>query len=120
MTRRGSEAHAVATAEAASAGAQSGSAVGVDDLAGGADPTNTTVFVGGLDAAVTEAELRDVFERYGEMVYVKIPHGKNCGFVQFVHRACAEAAIAGANGLTVGRQQARRRRCVCVHIAHAR
>ena len=74
---------------------------------GAVDPTNTTVFVGGLDAAVTEEELRSVFDRFGELVYVKIPHGKNCGFVQFVHRACAEAAIAGANGATVGRQQVR-------------
>jgi hypothetical protein len=56
---------------------------------------------------VTEDELRSVFERFGELVYVKIPHGKNCGFVQFVHRACAEDAIAGANGATVGRQQVR-------------
>ena len=40
---------------------------------------------------------------------ISIPssQGKNCGFVQFVHRACAEAAIAGANGATVGRQQVR-------------
>lgn len=76
-------------------------------LDGAVDPSNTTVFVGGLDAAVTEEELRSVFERFGEMVYVKIPHGKNCGFVQFVHRHCAEAAIAGANGATVGRQQVR-------------
>jgi hypothetical protein len=74
---------------------------------GTSDPTNTTVFVGGLDAAVSEDELRSVFERFGELVYVKIPHGKNCGFVQFVHRACAEDAIAGANGTTVGRQQVR-------------
>ena len=76
-------------------------------LDGTVDPTNTTVFVGGLDAMVTEDELRGIFDRFGELVYVKIPHGKNCGFVQFVHRANAEAAIAGANGTTVGRQQVR-------------
>jgi hypothetical protein len=76
---------------------------------GGVDPHNTTVFVGGLDAAVVEDELRRVFERFGELVYVKIPHGKNCGFVQFVQRSSAEAAIAGAHGATVGRQQARAR-----------
>ena len=76
-------------------------------LDGTVDPTNTTVFVGGLDAMVTEDELRGIFDRFGELVYVKIPHGKNCGFVQFVHRSCAEAAIAGANGTTVGRQQVR-------------
>jgi hypothetical protein len=142
-----------------------GSGVGPD---GGADPHNTTVFVGGLDAAVSEEELRAVFEQFGELVYVKIPHGKNCGaprtaaqqlpaaccaaaslrvaraliaapalsrlfscsvcaagFVQFLYRGNAEAAIAGANGATVGRQQARgwraRRMCVVtIRATHAK
>lgn len=42
--------------------------------------------MGGVDASVTEDELRAVFASYGELVYVKIPLGKNCGFVQFVSR----------------------------------
>jgi RNA recognition motif-containing protein len=70
-----------------------GSGVGPD---GGADPHNTTVFVGGLDAAVSEEELRAVFEQFGELVYVKIPHGKNCGAprtaAQQLHVACCAAA----------------------------
>lgn len=58
------------------------------------DPTNTTLFIGGLSAGVSEDDLRTLFGRFGEIVYTKIPPGKGCGFVQFVHRAPAEAAMA--------------------------
>lgn len=34
----------------------------------------------------TEADLRTVFGQFGELLYVKIPVGKGCGFVQFMHR----------------------------------
>jgi RNA recognition motif-containing protein len=44
------------------------------------------VFVGALDPSVSEEQLRAVFAPFGELVYVKIPLGKNCGFVQFVSR----------------------------------
>ena len=37
------------------------------------DPTNTTLFIGGLSAAVTEDQLRSVFAPYGDIVYTKIP-----------------------------------------------
>ncbi|KAJ0793117.1 putative RNA recognition motif domain, nucleotide-binding alpha-beta plait domain superfamily [Helianthus annuus] len=50
------------------------------------DPTNTTVYIGNLDSAVTEEELRQIFLQFGEIVYVKIPAAKGCGFVQFVAR----------------------------------
>uniref|UniRef100_A0A804MA49 RRM domain-containing protein n=1 Tax=Zea mays TaxID=4577 RepID=A0A804MA49_MAIZE len=50
------------------------------------DPNNTTIFVGGLDPNVTEDTLKQVFSPYGEVVHVKIPVGKRCGFVQFVTR----------------------------------
>ena len=58
------------------------------------DPTNTTLFIGGLSAGVSEDDLRNLFGRFGEIVYTKIPPGKGCGFVQFVQRAAAEAAMA--------------------------
>ncbi|KAK8544304.1 hypothetical protein V6N13_034666 [Hibiscus sabdariffa] len=45
--------------------------------------SNTTIFVGGLDPNVTEEDLRQPFSQYGEIVSVKIPVGKGCGFVQF-------------------------------------
>lgn len=44
------------------------------------------IFVGGLDPNVTDDILRQVFGQYGEIVYVKIPVGKRCGFVQFSNR----------------------------------
>ncbi|XP_062195144.1 RNA-binding protein L-like isoform X2 [Phragmites australis] len=50
------------------------------------DPNNTTIFVGGLDPNVTEDILRQVFMPYGEVVHVKIPVGKRCGFVQYATR----------------------------------
>ena len=57
------------------------------------DPTNTTLFIGGLSSSVTEEDLRVLFGRYGDTVYTKIPPGKGCGFVQFVQRPAAEAAM---------------------------
>lgn len=44
------------------------------------------VFVGGLDPSVKDQDLRQVFGQYGELISVKIPAGKGCGFVQFAHR----------------------------------
>ena len=45
------------------------------------------MFVGGLDANVTDQDLRQVFGQYGELISVKIPVGKGCGFVQFSQRS---------------------------------
>ena len=44
------------------------------------------IFVGNLDSNVTDEHLRQVFSQYGELVHVKIPAGKRCGFVQFSDR----------------------------------
>ena len=44
------------------------------------------IFVGNLDPNVTDDHLRRVFGQYGELVHVKIPAGKRCGFVQFADR----------------------------------
>lgn len=44
------------------------------------------IFVGGLDADVTEEDLMQPFSQFGEVVSVKIPVGKGCGFVQFANR----------------------------------
>ena len=59
---------------AAFLGAPTGSALaaaaagGVSDV----DPSNTTLFVGGLDASVPEERLRQVFGQYGDITYVKV------------------------------------------------
>ncbi|CAA6658222.1 unnamed protein product [Spirodela intermedia] len=71
------------------------------------DPSNTTIFVGGLDASVTDELLKQVFGQYGELVGVKIPVGKRCGFVQFASRACAEEALLMLNGAQLGGQSIR-------------
>ncbi|KAL6899728.1 hypothetical protein ACP4OV_006386 [Aristida adscensionis] len=88
-----------------------------------ADSTNRTVYVGGLDPNVSEDELRKAFAKYGDVASVKIPVGKQCGFVQFVNRfiassmyldkhfisnrADAEEALQGLNGSTIGKQAVR-------------
>ncbi|XP_008806741.2 polyadenylate-binding protein RBP45 [Phoenix dactylifera] len=71
------------------------------------DPNNTTIFVGGLDSNVTEEVLRQVFSPYGELVHVKIPVGKHCGFVQFANRPCAEEALLMLQGTQLGGQNIR-------------
>mmetsp|Transcript_5382 Transcript_5382/g.11823 ORF Transcript_5382/g.11823 Transcript_5382/m.11823 type:complete len:327 (-) Transcript_5382:2030-3010(-) len=71
------------------------------------DPNNTTLFIGGLAASVTEEQLRNVFLRYGDIVYVKIPQGKGCGFVQFVDRRAAEVAMSEMSGAIIGNSAVR-------------
>lgn len=71
------------------------------------DPNNTTVFVGGLDPNVTDQDLRQVFGQFGDLVSVKIPVGKGCGFVQFTHRSCAEEAIQKLHRTVIGQQSVR-------------
>ncbi|KAF9897934.1 tRNA selenocysteine 1-associated protein 1, partial [Lobosporangium transversale] len=71
------------------------------------DPNNTTVFVGGLSGITHEDELRNIFAAYGDITYVKIPPGKGCGFVQFVHRQSAEMAINQLNGYQIGSSRVR-------------
>lgn len=44
------------------------------------------IFVGGLDPSVSDETLRGVFGQFGELIHVKIPVGKRCGFVQFANR----------------------------------
>lgn len=69
--------------------------------------SNTTIFVGGLDSDVTDEELRESFSQYGEVISVKIPSGKGCGFVQFSNRSNAEDAMQRLNGAAIGKQTVR-------------
>ncbi|KAM0051914.1 putative RNA recognition motif domain, nucleotide-binding alpha-beta plait domain superfamily [Helianthus debilis subsp. tardiflorus] len=71
------------------------------------DPNNTTIFVGGLDPNVTDDLLKQVFSQYGQLVHVKIPMGKRCGFVQFADRSCAEEALRMLQGTQLGGQTVR-------------
>ncbi|KUF96600.1 2OG-Fe(II) oxygenase superfamily protein [Phytophthora nicotianae] len=63
--------------------------------------TNTTVFVGGLDPSTTEDELRARFGALGEIVSVKVPPGRGCGFVQYTSKEAAEVAISQMNGTVI-------------------
>ncbi|KAI9919115.1 hypothetical protein PsorP6_011879 [Peronosclerospora sorghi] len=63
---------------------------------------NTTVFVGGLDPSTTEEELRARFSALGEVVSVKVPPGRGCGFVQYTTKEAAEVAILQMNGAVIG------------------
>ncbi|XP_021818088.1 polyadenylate-binding protein RBP47B'-like isoform X2 [Prunus avium] len=71
------------------------------------DVNNTTIFVGNLDPNVTEEELKQTFMQFGEILYVKIPVDKGCGFVQFGTRASAEDAIQRMQGKMIGQQVVR-------------
>ncbi|KAG5063013.1 hypothetical protein AAZX31_02G128100 [Glycine max] len=71
------------------------------------DINNTTIFVGGLDSDTSDEDLRQPFLQFGEVVSVKIPVGKGCGFVQFADRKNAEEAIQGLNGTVIGKQTVR-------------
>lgn len=66
------------------------------------DPNNTTVFIGGLTPKINEAQLQALFAPFGNILTVKIPQGKNCGFVKYENRIDAEAAIQGMQGFIVG------------------
>ncbi|EMG49088.1 hypothetical protein G210_0224, partial [Candida maltosa Xu316] len=66
------------------------------------DPNNTTVFVGGLSSEVTEPTLYTLFKPFGTIQQVKIPPGKNCGFVKYSSREEAEEAIAAMQGFIIG------------------
>ncbi|KAI3810039.1 hypothetical protein L1987_19646 [Smallanthus sonchifolius] len=80
---------------------------GAQGSQGESDPNNTTIFVGGLDPSVSDEALRQVFGQFGELVHVKIPMGKRCGFVQFANRQCAEQALSHLNGTDLGGQNIR-------------
>ncbi|KAI3807239.1 hypothetical protein L1987_23164 [Smallanthus sonchifolius] len=71
------------------------------------DSNNTTIFVGGLDPTVSDEDLKQPFSQYGDIVSVKIPIGKGCGFVQFANRNNAEEALQKLNGTTIGKQTVR-------------
>ncbi|GFP87008.1 polyadenylate-binding protein rbp47b' [Phtheirospermum japonicum] len=71
------------------------------------DLNNTTIFIGNLDPNVNEDELRQIFLQFGDIIYVKIPAAKGCGFVQFAARTSAEESIQRMQGAVIGQQVVR-------------
>lgn len=68
----------------------------------GSDLTNTTLFIGNLSPTITEEHLKSAFSQFGDIIYVKIPAGRNCGFVQYSDRLSAEAALGTMNNQFLG------------------
>ncbi|KAL5790742.1 hypothetical protein ACOSQ2_005630 [Xanthoceras sorbifolium] len=71
------------------------------------ESNNATIFVGALDSDVSDEDLREPFSQFGEIVSVKIPAGKGCGFVQFANRNNAEDALQKLQGTVIGKQTVR-------------
>lgn len=66
------------------------------------DPTNTTIFVGGLNSSnINEYKLISLFQPFGNIVSVKIPLNKNCAFIKFQNRIDSEAAMQGMQGFVI-------------------
>jgi len=66
-----------------------------------------TVFVGNLEEGITEQVLEPLFTRFGQIECIRLISGKNFGFIKYVTREAASAAIAGMNGELVGQQHVR-------------
>ncbi|KAJ3102186.1 tRNA selenocysteine 1-associated protein 1 [Phlyctochytrium planicorne] len=66
------------------------------------DPSNTTVFIGGLNPGVSDDDLKANFAGFGEILHTKIPPGRGCGFVTYAHRQSAEMAIQQMNNAIIG------------------
>ncbi len=62
------------------------------------------IYVGNLSYDMTEAQLREIFETYGEVTSCRIiedkftGRSKGFGFVEMSDKSQAEAAISGLNG----------------------
>ncbi|KAG6363689.1 hypothetical protein INS49_008790 [Diaporthe citri] len=62
---------------------------------------NTTIFVGGLDAHITEEDLHPWFQGFGELMHVRKKKGAACGFVQYPRRKEAEMAMSQMQGYPI-------------------
>lgn len=79
----------------------SSSTTTVNNNAMNAGVSSTTVFVGGLNPNINELQLFELFKPFGTITDVKIPPGKQCGFVKYNERLEAEAAINGLQGFII-------------------
>jgi len=57
------------------------------------DKAITTLYVGGLDEAITEQDIRNAFYAYGEIRSINTVPKQGCAFVQFTKRTSAEQAV---------------------------
>lgn len=59
------------------------------------DKSITTLYAGGLDANVTEQDLRDEFYQFGEIRNISLVAKQGCAFINFSTREGAERAVQG-------------------------
>jgi len=57
------------------------------------DKAITTLYIGGLDEAISEQDVRNSFYAYGEIRSINIVPKQGCAFVQFTKRSSAELAV---------------------------
>lgn len=62
---------------------------------------NTTIFVGGLNASISEADLHHWFQGFGELMHVRKKKGTTSGFVQYPGRKEAEMAMSQMQGFPI-------------------
>lgn len=62
---------------------------------------NTTIFVGGLDARITQQDLHHWFKGFGELMHVRKKREATCGFVQYPGRKEAEMAMSQMQGYPI-------------------
>lgn len=60
-------------------------------------PTNK-LYVGNLNYRTNEDQLKEIFEKYGEIKSVKVIEGRGFGFVEMETVESAQEAIGGLNG----------------------
>mmetsp|Transcript_30590 Transcript_30590/g.49512 ORF Transcript_30590/g.49512 Transcript_30590/m.49512 type:complete len:290 (+) Transcript_30590:254-1123(+) len=56
------------------------------------DQTITTLYVGGINDTITEADLRDQFYSHGELKSIRMVYRSRCAFIQYTTRKAAEEA----------------------------
>lgn len=80
--------------------------MGGADLSPPEDKSVTTLWVGGIDASMSEGDLRDCFYSHGEIASVRILQKSGCAFVTYTTRSGAELAAERLhNRLTIKGQR---------------
>jgi len=62
------------------------------------------LFVGGLPEAITQEQVRQMFQKFGEVKEVYIPQGKTFAFIKMTNRMQADQAKYGLSGKTIAGQ----------------
>lgn len=57
------------------------------------DPAVKSLWVGGVDAAISQEDIKDKFYAFGELTNIKVVSAQRCAFVEFAARESAEAAV---------------------------